>query len=153
LNATGNALAYSSYLGGSGLDYGQGIAADTSGAPYVTGYTGGNFPTTTGAFQTTYGGGATHAFVTKITTLSSGSATAITVADGSPQSTVVHTAFGTPLTAKVTDSAGNPVFGVTVTFTAPGSGASATLSSTTAVTDCAGLASVTATANQIAGAY
>jgi adhesin/invasin len=153
LNAAGSALAYSSYLGGSLEDTGRGIATTANGVPYITGYTAGNFPTTTGAFQTTFGGGAYDAFVTKLTTLSSGSATAISVAGGSPQTTVVHTAFGTPLTAKVTDSAGNPVFGVTVTFTAPGSGASATFSSTTATTDCAGLASVTATANTVAGTY
>src|SRR5205085_6150837 len=43
------ALAYSSYLGGSGLDTAQGIAVDSSGAAYIAGYTlSNNFPTTSG---------------------------------------------------------------------------------------------------------
>jgi hypothetical protein len=46
LNATGSALVYSTYLGGSGGDSGYGIAVDASGAAYVTGSTGSsNFPT------------------------------------------------------------------------------------------------------------
>ncbi len=60
-------LVYSTYLGGSGEDDGQGIAVDTSGNAYVTGRTlSSDFPTTAGAFQTTYGGGGYDAFVTKL---------------------------------------------------------------------------------------
>ena len=66
LNATGSALVYSTYLGGSEDDWGYGIAIDASGCAYVTGTTGSsNFPTTPGAFQTTYGGNR-DAFVTKL---------------------------------------------------------------------------------------
>ena len=72
---------------------------------------------------------------------------------GTPQSTAVGTAFGKPLTVTVTDSAGNAVSDVTVTFTVPGSGASAHLISTTGVTDNNGAVSVVATANAIAGSY
>ena len=58
LNPTGTGLLYSTYLGGSDSDYGKGIAVDTSGNAYFTGYThSANFPTTPGAFQTTLGGG------------------------------------------------------------------------------------------------
>src|SRR5437879_12463271 len=57
LNATGSALLYSTYLGGSNYDWGQGIAVDADGNAYVTGGTSSSdFPTTAGAFQTTYGG-------------------------------------------------------------------------------------------------
>jgi hypothetical protein len=69
LNPTGTALVYSSYLGGSNEDDGYGIAIDTSGNVYVAGYTAStNFPTTPGAYQTVYGGGAYDAFVTKLGT-------------------------------------------------------------------------------------
>ncbi len=67
LNATGTALVYSTYLGGSGADFGNGIAVDADGDAYVAGYTTSlNFPTTSGAFQTTYSGGYDDAFVTKL---------------------------------------------------------------------------------------
>jgi hypothetical protein len=68
LNATGSALLYSTYLGGSGADYGHGIAVDTLGNAYVTGWTfSTDFPTTPDAFQTTFaGGGYYDAFVSKL---------------------------------------------------------------------------------------
>jgi hypothetical protein len=65
-NPNGSALIYSTYLGGSGSDFGQGIALDNAGDAYVTGATNStDFPVTTGAFQTTNGGGY-NAFVAKI---------------------------------------------------------------------------------------
>ena len=39
LNAAGSALVYSTYLGGSGSDAGNGIAVDAAGNAYVTGDT------------------------------------------------------------------------------------------------------------------
>jgi len=52
LNPTFTARVYSTYLGGSGNDAGRGIAVDSAGSAYVTGFTtSANFPTTVGAFQ------------------------------------------------------------------------------------------------------
>src|SRR5205085_4429825 len=63
-------VVYSTYLGGSDGDVGNGIAVDAVGDAYVTGDTGStNFPTTAGAFQTT---GSTGAFVTKLNPAGSG---------------------------------------------------------------------------------
>lgn len=39
LDATGSSLAYSTYLGGSGIDYGRGVAVDVSGDAFITGST------------------------------------------------------------------------------------------------------------------
>ena len=45
LNSTGNALVYCTYLGGTGDDRAFGIAVDSTGAAYVTGWTqSANFP-------------------------------------------------------------------------------------------------------------
>jgi hypothetical protein len=66
LNATGTGLVFSSYLGGSNSDGGNGIWVDSAGSIYLTGQTFSNdFPTTPGAFQTVFGGNA-DAFVAKI---------------------------------------------------------------------------------------
>jgi len=68
LPANGSGLVFSSYLGGNSDDYGYGIAVDSGGNAYVTGYTSStNFPTAS-ALQPTYGG-STDAFVTKISGL------------------------------------------------------------------------------------
>ena len=67
LTPAGNALVYSTYLGGSGNDAGSGIAVDAAGSAYVTGVTtSANFPTQA-PYQGTYQGGGGDAFVTKLT--------------------------------------------------------------------------------------
>ena len=72
LNSSGSALIYSTYLGGSDIDLGRGLAVDSSGNAYLTGATlSSNFPITSGALQTTFVGFG-DAFVSKLN--SSGSA-------------------------------------------------------------------------------
>lgn len=62
LTPTGS-LVYLTYLGGRYDDVAFGIAVDSSGSAYVTGYTNSpDFPTTNGAFQTRYAGGSATAF-------------------------------------------------------------------------------------------
>ncbi|WP_309495569.1 SBBP repeat-containing protein [Mechercharimyces sp. CAU 1602] len=69
LSSTGSSLIYSSYLGGDLVDSGNGIAVDTSGSAYVTGFADStNFPVTSGAFQTMATEGIS-AFVTKMSPL------------------------------------------------------------------------------------
>jgi hypothetical protein len=61
----GNSLAYSTYLGGTGADTGNGIAVDAAGSAYVTGFTSSsNFPTQN-PYQGTIAGGV-NAYVTKL---------------------------------------------------------------------------------------
>src|SRR5262249_55288832 len=57
LNAAGSSLLFSTYLGGNGGDDALGIAIDAAGNTFVAGISGStNFPTTAGAYQTTWGG-------------------------------------------------------------------------------------------------
>jgi hypothetical protein len=66
LNPSGSALIYSTYLGGNGIDSGYGIAIDSSGSAYIAGSTdSSDFPTTPGAFQTAFGG-TTDGFIAKL---------------------------------------------------------------------------------------
>jgi len=60
-------LEWSTFLGGSGSEYGFGIAVDASGDVYITGETGSSdFFTTPGGFETTYSGGYLDVFVAKL---------------------------------------------------------------------------------------
>ena len=73
LNPAGSGLAYATFLGGSGDDDGIGIAVDGAGSAYVTGETdSSDFPTTPGAFDTSYNGGDDDAFVVKLNPAGSG---------------------------------------------------------------------------------
>ncbi|MGH9691546.1 MAG: hypothetical protein ACRD4C_10765 [Candidatus Acidiferrales bacterium] len=83
------------------------------------------------------------------------SVAAIAAAGGTPQSAHTGTPFTTPLQTTVLNN-GNPVSGVTVTFTAPGSGPSGTftggVATATATTNSSGVATAPAfTANSTVG--
>jgi len=70
LDPTGSYLVYSTYLGGTANDYGNGIAIDAEGDAYIAGQTySTNFPTTKGSFQTKCGSGncaGGEAFITEL---------------------------------------------------------------------------------------
>ncbi|MFX1254162.1 MAG: SBBP repeat-containing protein [Promethearchaeota archaeon] len=71
INATGNGLVYSTYLGGSADDFGYGIAVDVFNNSYITGATSSsNFPMVN-AYNNTYSG-ASDAFVTKLNATGTG---------------------------------------------------------------------------------
>src|SRR5882762_3312005 len=63
LNVNGTALIYSTYLGGTGDDFGRSVAVNVGGGAYVTGVAGPNFPTVNSLPTPTVGFG----FVTKFT--------------------------------------------------------------------------------------
>ena len=86
-------------------------------------------------------------------TVTAGLPTQITVTSGSGQNTSFGTGFVQPLVGWVTDSFGNGVPDVVVTFTAPTAGSGAKLASATATTGANGLVSEAVTANSIAGSY
>jgi hypothetical protein len=103
-------LVYGTYLGGGGTDAGTGVAVDSSGNPYVTGFTNSsNFPTTAGAFQTSLGGDY-DIFVAKFNPALSGSASLVystylggSGRDGFPPETL---RFGTGVRAVAFDVTG-----------------------------------------------
>ena len=73
LNPSGTALIYSTYLGGSTLETAYGLSVDSSGNVYVVGQTGSNdFPTTTGALQTSLPVSLRSSFVSKLNAAGNG---------------------------------------------------------------------------------
>src|SRR4029077_14440857 len=89
-------------------------------------------------------------------TVTVGAAASMTANAGTtPQTATVGTAFANALAVTVKDAGSNPVAGVNVTFTAPGSGASGVFGNSTATitvaTNASGVASAPFTANLTAG--
>jgi hypothetical protein len=67
LNAEGSALLYSTYLGGEAAEASWGIVLDKHSGAYIVGNTDStDFPTTTGAYDTSYNGGYSDTFITKL---------------------------------------------------------------------------------------
>ncbi|MDB5334266.1 MAG: filamentous hemagglutinin family N-terminal domain protein, partial [Phycisphaerales bacterium] len=78
----------------------------------------------------------------------------LSISSGNNQSTLINTSFAASLVVLVTaNNPVEPVGGDVITFTAPASGASASLSASTATIQNDGTASITATANGTAGSY
>ncbi len=91
-------------------------------------------------------------------TNTAGTAASVTATTGTPQSTIVGTAFGTALQATVEDQYGNPVSGVSVIFAAPTIGPAGSFGgSSTAIaatTNSVGVATAPAfIANTLVGSY
>jgi uncharacterized protein (TIGR03437 family) len=105
---------------------------------------------------TASGNGVSPVTITSLTN-QAGSAATLTVVAGSPQSAVVNAAFATAFQVKLTDAGTNPIAGQTITFTAPGSGATGNFSGSataTATTNASGIATAPAfTAGTQAGSY
>ena len=102
LNATGSALLYSTYLGGSNSDVGAGIGVDALGRVFVTGHTfSADFPVTPGAFQTRYPGTYDY-FVTKLN--AAGSALDYSTYLGPTEGTVLLSFSSSPIAI---DASGN----------------------------------------------
>ena len=107
------ALAYASYLGGTGADFGFGIGVDASGSAYAVGPTSStDFPTTAGALQTTNGAGTGDTFVTKFNPAGTAVVYSTYLGGGSGSvsggSTVVD-ASGSAYVVGLTNSTGFPV--------------------------------------------
>ncbi len=67
LNAAGTSMPYSTYIGGSYEEYGNSVGVDSTGSVYVAGFTASlDFPTTLGAFDMTYNGNPSDAYVLKL---------------------------------------------------------------------------------------
>jgi hypothetical protein len=128
LNATGTALVYSTYIGGTDADYGHAIAVDGSGYAYVTGSTSSlDYDVTPGAFQTKNGGWS-DVFVTKVC-----HPITLTSAPGTDNQTVcVNTAI-TPITYSTTGATGATFSGLPAGVTGTFSGSNITISGTPTV--------------------
>jgi len=81
-----------------------------------------------------------------------GAAAALTATGGTPQTTVINTAFASQLTARVVDALGGLLDGISVTFTGPASGAGIAAGGSVS-SSTAGIAAFSATANGLAGSY
>jgi hypothetical protein len=117
IGAGGTPLIYSTYMGGTNVDEGEGIAVDNTGVAYVTGYTSStNFPTTN-AFRTLLNSGtnavANDVFVARFSP--GGALTTSTFLGGTNSDAGFRIALDAANAAYVTGSAGSPDFPNTAT--------------------------------------
>lgn len=144
LNPAGTGLVYSTYFDGTAWDsVGEGIALGSDNGVYIVGYGGSGFPTTSGVFQSTYGGALEGGFVTKFDSSSFGvptitptpTNTTTPTNTSTPTSTATETRTATPTSTNsptvVITSTCTSTFTATKTATAT---STATLSSTATAT-------------------
>ncbi len=119
LDPTGSTLLYSTYLGGSVGDASYAVALDRNANAYVTGFTSSNdFPTTPGtALQTSTKAGNPTAYVTRIDTTKSGSASLVysTLLGGSVYDIGHGIAVDANFNAYITGQTKSPDFPITST--------------------------------------
>ncbi len=111
LDTTGH-VVFASYIGAAGTDVATGIAVDQSGSTYITGYTSSvRFPTTPGAPQPVYSGGAFDAFLVKLNAAGSAAvyATLLGGTGNDLASAIVLDPAGNACVAGFTDSTDLPV--------------------------------------------
>jgi hypothetical protein len=124
LNALGTALVYSTFLGGSEDDQCSDIAIDAAGRAYVAGKTESeDFPTTPGAFDTTFNDGD-EGFVTKLSAAGTFPeySTFLGGEDNDEVQAIAVDQFGIAYVAGETESAGFPVTAVTFDASYDGGG-------------------------------
>jgi adhesin/invasin len=124
-------------------------STDNNGAAFVTATAGGLAGGYT-VVATVEGTGLSTSFAL---TNTAGAPANLIIISGNGQAATVGAAFASPLVVSVSDALGNNVSGAAVFFAPPGSGASATPNVNTRITGADGLASVTVSANIIAGGY
>ncbi len=138
---------------GASGSFAQGTTTATTNASGVATSAAFSAGTTLGAYKVTATAPGANTAASFNLTNTVGAPATITATSGSGQSVLVGSAFPNPLVATVVDGHSNPVSGVLVTFTAPGSGASGTFAGVnTATTNANGVAtSALFTANATAG--
>jgi len=133
VNAAGSALDYAGYLGGGGDELGLGIALDSAGNAYVTGYTSStetSFPVSVGPDLTHNGvTGANDAFVAKIAEAVNTAPVATDDTASTPEDTALVIAMAT-LLANDTDAEFDPL---TLTMVTPATNGSVAIMGTDVV--------------------
>jgi hypothetical protein len=113
INASGSALIYSTYLGGGGDDFADGIAIDSAGSAYIAGQTNSTDFPTSNPLQPTYAGGNFDAFIAKLN--SSGSALVYsTYLGGDDEEFAYAIAVDSAGSSYITGSTGSNNFPITV---------------------------------------
>lgn len=151
--------AFGNLVPGATVNYTVGTtgARATLGAPSAVSDANGkaSITATAGTIAGQYTVTATSNGVTETFTLrnSAGNPAKIAAISGGAQSTTVATPFTSPLVVEVRDANDNLVDGAVVTFSSPATGASASFTQATGTTGTNGRTNVTASANNVAGAY